>query len=209
MTDDTKNLGPTDRSAMNKGQEVSLLEIDPGLHRCFVGLGWEAPTEKDGYPVDIDASAFLLNRDNRVRRDTDFIFYNNLETDNGVIRHKGDNTTGEKKDAAADAEVIEIDLEQVGFDVDRIVFSVTIHNAADRQQNFGVIKNAYMRVVNSDTQQEIARYDLTEDASADNAMVFGEMVRDGLGWKFKAIGQGSKGGLYQIARDFGVNVAPP
>ena len=198
----------TDRAHMNKGQEVDLLEVDPQLHKLFVGLGWEAPAETGGNPVDIDASAFILNRDNRVRRDTDFVFYNNLEADQGSVKHKGDNTTGEKVEGAHDTEVIEINMEDMPFDVDKISFAVTIHNADDRQQNFGLIKGAYIRIVNSLTGIEIARYDLTEDASTDNAMIFGEMVREGLGWKFKAIGQGSKGGLYQIARDFGVNVAP-
>jgi len=199
----------TDRAHMNKGQEVDLLQVDPSLHKLFVGLGWDAPTEKDGQPVDIDASAFLLNREGRVRRDTDFIFYNNLETDNGLIRHRGDNTTGAKEGEQQDAEIIDIDMENVGFDVDRIAFSVTIHNAHERQQTFGVIKNAYIRVVNADTKVEIARYDLSEDASSDDSMIFGELVREALGWKFKAIGQGSAGGLYKIARDFGVHVAAP
>ena len=198
------------KEVMKKDQEVNLTQIDPGLHKVVVGLGWDAPESKDGHPFDVDASAFLLNRDSRVRRDTDFIFYNNLETESGAIQHKGDNTTGEKKEGEeeSDNEVIQVNLESIGFDVDKIAFSVTIHNAEDRQQNFGLIKNAYMRVLNVETNQELCRFDLTEDASSDNAMIFGEIVRDGIGWKFKAIGQGSKGGLFQIARDYGVNVAP-
>lgn len=198
------------KEIMKKDEEVDLLVVDPTLHKVFIGLGWEAPETKDGHAVDIDASAFVLNREGKVRRDTDFIFYNNLETDSGAIQHMGDNTTGEKKEGDADdAEVIKVSLDTLAFDIERVAFSVTIHNAEDRQQNFGDIKNAYMRVVNSETGSELARFDLTEDASSDNAMIFGELFREGLGWKFKAMGTGSKGGLFEIARTYGVNVAPP
>lgn len=202
-----------DASHMGKGEEVNLSAMDAsGLRKVFIGLGWDAPSELDGHPFDVDASAFMLNRDNRVRRDTDFIFYNNLEADDGVIKHRGDNTSGlqaNKLGATIDAEVIEINMESVGYDVEKIAFAVTIHNAEERHHNFGLMKNAYMRIVNVETQVELARFDLTEDASHDNSMIFGELFRDGLGWKFRAIGQGSSGGLYKIAREYGVNVAPP
>jgi tellurium resistance protein TerD len=194
----------TDHSHMVKGEEVVLDEIDPSLHRVSIGLGWDAPPEQEGFPVDLDASAFLLNRDGRVRRDTDFIFYNNLDGEDGKIRHLGDNTSGA---GDGDDEKIEIDLEGIPFDVSSIAFTVTMHNAEERQQNFGIVKNAFIRVVNADSGMELARFDLSEDASADNAVVFGELVRDGSHWKFKAVGQGSPGGLYQVARNFGVNVA--
>lgn len=198
------------KEIMKKDEEVDLLGVDPTLHKVFVGLGWEAPESQDGHPVDIDASAFILNREGKVRRDTDFIFYNNLETDSGAIQHMGDNTTGEKKEGdTEDAEVIKVSLDTLAFDIEKVAFSVTIHNADDRQQNFGVVKNAYMRVVNAETGSELARFDLTEDAGSDNAMIFGELFREGLGWKFKAMGVGSKGGLFEIARNYGVNVAPP
>lgn len=198
------------KEIMKKDEEVDLLGVDPTLHKVFVGLGWEAPESQDGHPVDIDASAFILSREGKVRRDTDFIFYNNLETDSGAIQHMGDNTTGEKKEGDTDdAEVIKVALDTLAFDIEKVAFSVTIHNADDRQQNFGVVKNAYMRVVNAETGAELARFDLTEDASSDNAMIFGELFREGLGWKFKAMGVGSKGGLFEIARNYGVNVAPP
>jgi tellurium resistance protein TerD len=192
-------------SHLHKGEEVNLNTIDPGMHRVLVGLGWDAPEQKDGFAVDLDASAFLLNREGRVRRDTDFIFYNNLDTEKGLIRHLGDNTSGS---GDGDDEKIHIDLEALSFDIEKIAFSVTIHNAAERQQNFGLIKNAFIRIVNEDTGAELARYDLTEDASGDNAIIFGELVRDGIQWRFKAIGSGHNGGLYRIAREFGVNVAP-
>lgn len=194
-----------DAAHMKKGQEVHLMEVDPGLHRVSVGLGWDAPAQDHGFPVDLDTSAFLLNRDGRVRHDTDFVFYNNLETENGSIRHLGDNTTGEGE---GDSEAIEINLDALPFDVERIAFSVTIHNAEERQQNFGFVKEAYIRILNLDTKVELARFDLTEDAADENGFIFGELSREGMGWKFRAVGQGSTGGLYKIARDYSVNVAP-
>jgi tellurium resistance protein TerD len=191
-------------SPLNKGQEVNLNEIDPALHRVRVGLGWEAPEQNNGFPVDIDASAFILNRDGRVRRDTDFIFYNNLETESKALQHLGDSTSGE---GDGDDEIIEVNLENLSFDVEKIAFAVTIHNAEERQQTFGLIKNAFMRMSNADTGVELARFDLTEDAAQDNGVIFGELVREGIKWKFKALGTGTSGGLYRVARDFGVNVA--
>lgn len=192
-------------SMMNKGDEVNLEKLDPTLKHIIVGVGWSAPAENEGFPIDIDASAFLLNRDGRVRRDTDFVFYNNLDTDGGVVKHTGDNTTGE---GDGDDESIELDLENMGFDVEKIAFAVTIHNAEERQQTFGLVKDAYIRIVNRATGQELAHFDLTEDASSDNAIIFGELEREGASWKFKALGLGSDGGLFKIARDYSVNVAP-
>jgi tellurium resistance protein TerD len=193
-----------DNLHMHKGEEVFLNKLAPVLRKVKVGLGWDAPGEEGGAPVDIDASAFLLGREGRVRRDTDFVFYNNLETEGGV-RHTGDNTNGT---GDGDDEAILLDLEQMPFDVDRVSFSVTIHNGEERGQTFGIVKNAFIRIVNEDDGRELAHFDLTEDASDGNAMIFGELVRDGAGWKFRALGTGSNGGLYKIARDFGVNVAP-
>jgi tellurium resistance protein TerD len=192
-------------SMLKKGDEVNLETLDPTLKNVVVGVGWDAPAEEGGFPVDIDASAFILSQQNRVRYDMDFVFYNNLSTEGGAVLHTGDNTTG---DGDGDDETIEIKLDHMAFDVDRIAFAVTLHNAAERRHTFGLIKNAYIRIVNKDTGVELAHFDLTEDASEDNAMIFGELVRQGASWIFKAIGAGSKGGLYQIARDFGVNVAP-
>lgn len=190
---------------LHKGEEVDLNKLDPGLHRVVVGLGWDAPPEQEGFAVDIDASAFLLNRDNRVRKDTDFVFYNNLETEAGAVRHRGDSLSGE---GDGDDEKIEVKLDNIGFDVERIIFAVTIHNAEERRHTFGIVKNAYMRVVDADNGEELARFDLSEDAASDNAIIFGELSRDGDHWKFKALGQGSNGGLYHIARNYGVNVSP-
>jgi tellurium resistance protein TerD len=194
-----------DHLHMHKGEEVILNKIAPSMNKVLIGLGWDAPEEVEGNAVDIDASAFLLNRDGFVRSDTDFIFYNNLTSENDSIRHCGDNTTGSEE---GDDEMIRIDLNNLPFDVEKIAFSVTIHNAEERQQTFGLIKGAYIRIVSEDDGSEIAHFDLSEDASEDNAMIFGELVREGMGWKFKALGTTGTGGLFRIARDFRVNVAP-
>ena len=193
-------------SMMQKGDELILDKLDASMRRVRIGVGWDAPEEKEGFPVDIDLSAFILNTNGRVRRDTDFIFYNNLETDEGAIKHTGDSTEG---DAAGDDEMVEINLEAMGFDVEKITFAVTIHNAEERQQTFGIVKDAYIRLINKDTDQEVAHFDLSEDASEDNAIIFGELERDGASWKFRALGTSSNGGLYGIAREMGVNVAAP
>ncbi len=191
---------------VEKGGEISLTELGPGLKRISVGLGWDAPEEADGEPVDLDASAFILRNDGKVRQDTDFVFYNNMESEEGNVKHLEDCKTGDKTDG--DDEIIEVNLEALAFDVDKISFSVSIHNAGERGEAFGLIKNAYMRVVDLDSKQELALFDLTEDASEDNAFVFGEIYRDLEGWRFKALGEGTKGGLYEVARAFGVNVSP-
>lgn len=196
-----------DNAHMQKDQEVNLNDVAPTLKRVVVGLGWDVPEAHEGFPVDLDASAFMLNRDGRVRNDMDFIFYNNLESDGGALKHLGDSVTGE---GDGDDEQIKIDLDGVPFDIEKIAFSVTIHNAEERHQTFGLVKNAYIRVVDEDTGNELLRFDLSEDAAENNSFIFGELCRgDGLAWKFKAIGMGGTGGLYQIARDFKVNVAAP
>jgi tellurium resistance protein TerD len=191
-----------------RGEEANLHEIDPGLHRVHVGLGWTAPEQALGVPVDLDASAFLLGRESRVRQNSDFVFYNNLETDGGVIKHLGDNLTGGEGEAGGDCEAIEIDLDGIHFEVEKIVFTVTIHNSEERQQHFGLVTDAYIRILNLDTKVELARFDLKHTAANEDAFIFGEIYRIGMGWRFKAIGQGIKGGLYKVARDFNVNVAP-
>jgi len=188
---------------MHKGEEVVLAKEASQLHKVHVGLGWDLPEKQDGFDIDIDASAFLIGREGRVRRDTDFVFYNNLESENCLF-HGGDNTTGTGE---GDDETIKVDLDNIPFDVEKIVFAVTIHNAEERQQNFGLVKDAFIRIVNEDGT-ELAHFDLTEDASSDNGMIFGALVREGMGWKFRALGQGSRGGLFKIAREMGVNVAP-
>ncbi|MCB9540288.1 MAG: TerD family protein [Myxococcales bacterium] len=188
--------------SLSKGGNVSLSKSAPGLNKINIGLGWDARVT-DGAAFDLDASVFLLNADGKVRSDADFIFYNNLSSADGSVRHQGDNRSGEGE---GDDEVVDVELSRVPADVTRIQVAVTIDEADSRRQNFGMVQNAYMRVVNAADGKEIARYDLSEDASMETAMVFGEVYRHGGDWKFKAIGQGYAGGLGPLARALGVNV---
>ena len=188
--------------SLQKGGNVNLSKEAPGLTKVIIGLGWD-PRATDGAAFDLDGSAFLLKTDAKVRGDTDFIFYNNLKSADGSVVHAGDNTTGM---GAGDDEKIAVDLARVPPEVDKISFCVTIHEAEARRQNFGMVAKAYIRCLNASGEAEIARYDLSEDSSAETAMIFGELYRHGGEWKFRAVGQGFKGGLGPLARSFGVNV---
>jgi len=157
----------------------------------------------DGTAFDLDASAFVLGANERVRMDNDFIFYGNLASNDGSITHTGDNRTGVGE---GDDEAIKVNLTKVAADVQKIAVGVSIHEAEARQQNFGMVRAAFIRVVNDQTQEELARYDLSEDASTETAMIFGEVYRNGSEWKFRAVGQGFTGGLAPLARHFGVEV---
>ena len=167
-----------------------------------LGLGWDVRSTT-GADFDLDASALLLGGSGKVLSDQHFVFYNNLRSPDGSIEHTGDNLTGE---GDGDDEVINVDLAAVPPNIDAVVFPVSIYDADNRGQSFGQVRNAFIRVVNQANGQEIARYDLSEDASVETAMVFGELYRRGAEWKFRAIGQGYASGLAGIARDFGVNV---
>ena len=188
--------------SLSKGQNVSLSKEAPDLNAIDVCLGWDARVTT-GLAFDLDASAFLLYAGEKVRSDTDFIFYNNKISSEGAVVHQGDNTSGEGE---GDDEIISITLSQIPADVQKIAFSVTIHEAETRQQTFGQVNNAYVRVVNKVDGREITRYDLSEDYSVETAMIFGELYRHGSQWKFKAIGQGFAGGLGPLAKNFGVNI---
>ena len=188
--------------SLSKGGNVSLSKEAPGLTGIVVGLGWD-PRATDGQAFDLDGSVFLLSSSGKVRGDSDFIFYNNQLSSDGSVEHAGDNTTGAGE---GDDETVKSDLSKVPADVDRISVCVTIHEAESRNQNFGQVSKAYIRVMNQTGGAEIARYDLSEDASTDTAMIFGEVYRHGSDWKFKAVGQGYAGGLAPLARNYGVNV---
>jgi len=188
--------------SLQKGGNVSLSKEAPGMSRTLLGLGWDTRST-DGTDFDLDATAFLLDGNGRVRNDSDFIFYNNLRSSDGSVEHTGDNRTGA---GDGDDEALKVDLSRVPGDVQKIAFCVTIHDAEARRQNFGMVANAFIRVVNADNNQEVARYDLSEDASIETAMIFGELYRNGAEWKFRAVGQGFKGGLGPLARNYGVNV---
>lgn len=188
--------------SLSKGGNVSLSKEEPGLSSILIGLGWDTRTT-DGTDFDLDASAFLLAAGDRVRGDGDFIFYNNLRSRDGSVEHTGDNRTGE---GDGDDEALKVALARVPAEVQKIAVTVTIHDGAARRQSFGMVSNAFIRIVNDVTGREIARYDLTEDASTETAMIFGEVYRHGGEWKFRAVGQGYKGGLAPLARNYGVDV---
>jgi tellurium resistance protein TerD len=188
--------------SLNKGGNLSLTKTDPTLKNIIVGLGWDArPT--DGADFDLDASAFMVKEDGKVRSDSDFIFYNQTKSTCGSVEHTGDNRTGAGE---GDDESLVILLDKVPADIQRIVFTVTIHEADSRKQNFGQVSNAFIRLVNKDSNNEVARFDLSEDASIETAMVFGEIYKHGGEWKFKAVGQGYSGGLGALARQYGINI---
>ena len=186
--------------SLSKGGNLSLTKEAPGMTKVLVGLGWDARST-DGQDFDLDASAFLLKADGKVRADSDFIFYNQLKSVDGSVEHTGDNRTGE---GDGDDEGIKVDLSKVPADIDRIAFTVTIHEAEARKQNFGQVRGAFIRIVNQDTNSEVARYDLAEDASTETAMIFAELYRNGTEWKFRAVGQGFAGGLKPLAESYGL-----
>jgi tellurium resistance protein TerD len=187
--------------SLQKGGNVNLSKEAPGLARVIIGLGWD-PRATDGAVFDLDGSAFLLRADGKVRGDTDFIFYNNLVSADGSVEHTGDNRTGVGE---GDDERLLIDLARVPREIEKIAVAVTIHEAEQRHQNFGMVGRAFIRCLNADGEREIARYDLSEDSSTETAMIFGELYRSGTEWKFRAVGQGYHGGLGPLARAYGVN----
>ena len=188
--------------SLQKGGNVSLSKEAPGLSKVTVGLGWDARVT-DGTDFDLDASVFVCGEDGKVVSDGHFVFYNNKKSPDGSVEHLGDNRTGEGE---GDDEQVQIDLSAVPANVKKLVFAVTIHEAAARNQNFGQVGNAFMRVINQEGGAELARYDLSEDYSIETAMTFGEVYRHGEEWKFKAIGAGFEGGLGPLASSMGVNL---
>lgn len=189
--------------SLNKGGNLSLSKTDPSLTQVLVGLGWDARAT-DGVDFDLDASAFLLGANEKVRGEHDFIFYNQTRSQDGSVEHTGDNRTG---DGDGDDEAISVDLSKVPADVAKIVFAVTIHEGQQNGQNFGQVDKAYIRVINQDSNaEELARFDLSEDGSTEVAMIFGELYRHSGEWKFKAVGQGFNGGLGALAGSYGVAV---
>jgi tellurium resistance protein TerD len=188
--------------SLTKGGNINLSKEAPGLKNVLLGMGWD-PRATDGAEFDLDASAFLLGANDKVRKDDDFIFYKNLRASDGSVEHTGDNRTGAGE---GDDEAIKVDLSKVPVDVQKIAFTVTIHDAAARKQNFGQVSNAFIRVVDQANNREVTRYDLTEDASTNTAVIFGELYRNGADWKFRAVGQGYDGGLAAMCAHYGINV---
>jgi tellurium resistance protein TerD len=188
--------------SLSKGGNVSLTKEAPGLSAVLVGLGWDARTTS-GADFDLDASALMLDPSGKIVSDQHFVFFNNLTSPDGSVEHTGDNLTGEGE---GDDEVIKVNLAGVPAEVDKITVAVSIYDAEARSQSFGQVRNAYIRVINQADNAEITRYDLSEDASNETAMIFGELYRHSGEWKFRAVGQGYSTGLRGIAQDYGVNV---
>jgi tellurium resistance protein TerD len=188
--------------SLQKGGNLSLSKAAPNLTNILIGLGWDVRTT-DGAAFDLDASLFMVGETGKVRSDADFIFYNQAKSACGSVEHTGDNRTGA---GDGDDESIKVNLANVPANVSRLIVTVTIHDAQARQQSFGQVGGAFMRVVNSADNSEIARFDLSEDYSTETAMIFGEVYRHNGEWKFKAIGQGYSGGLYAMCQQYGVNI---
>ena len=188
---------------LKKGQKVDLTKSNPGLKKITVGLGWDVNRYDGGSDFDLDASAFLLGAGGKVNQDSDFVFYSNASDPSGAVNYGGDNRTGAGE---GDDEQIMVDLSAVPANIEKIDFTVTIYDAAERRQNFGQVSNAYVRIVDDATGAELIRYDLEEDFSIETALVVGELYRHNGEWKFNAIGSGFQGGLEALCRNFGVNV---
>jgi tellurium resistance protein TerD len=188
--------------SLKKGGNISLAKADPTLTKVFIGLGWDARST-DGAKFDLDATAFLLDARGKVRGDHDIVFYGQLTNPDESVTHTGDNRTG---DGDGDDESIIVDLNKVSNSIEKIVIAVTIHEAEARRQNFGQINNAFIRLVNNDSQFEVTRFDLNEEYSTETALVFGELYRLKGEWKFRAVGQGYSGGLNALCATYGVQV---
>ncbi len=189
--------------SLSKGGNISLTKADAGLKVVMVGLGWD-PRVTDGAEFDLDASVFMVGETGKVISDANFIFYGQKKSACGAVEHLGDNLTGQGE---GDDEQVKIDLSKIPADIRKLVFAVTIHEAEQRKQNFGMVSNSYMRVSNDSSNIELARFDLSEDYSIETAMIFGELYLHGTEWKFKAVGQGFAGGLHALATAHGVNLS--
>lgn len=189
--------------SLKKGQKVSLTKDNPGLTKVVVGLGWDVNSFDTGGDFDLDAAAFLLGDGGKTVGSGDFIFYGNLKHSSGGVEHLGDNLTGA---GDGDDEQIKVDLTKLPAAVSRIAFTVTIYEAEERRQNFGMVNNAFIRIVNENSGEELLRYDLGEDFSIETAVVFGELYKNNGEWKFNAIGSGYQGGLAALCANYGVDV---
>lgn len=186
-----------------KGQKIDLTKGNPGLKKVIIGLGWDTNKYTGGFSFDLDASVFLVGQNGRTNHDEDFIFYNNLKSRNEAVIHTGDNRTGE---GDGDDEQITLEFSKMPQDVEKMAVTVTIHEALSRGQNFGQVSNAYVRVINEETREEVLRYDLGEDFSVETAIVVCEIYRNNSEWKFSAIGSGFQGGLESLCTNYGLDV---
>lgn len=186
---------------LSKGQKIDLTKTNPGLSKIKVGLGWDTNKYDGGKDFDLDVSVFLTNANGKVDKETNFIFFNNKQNENGSVVHAGDNRTGA---GDGDDEVIDIDLKNIPADVEKVAFTITIYEAEQRSQNFGQVSRSYVRIVNEESNVELIRFDLGEDFSIETGVVVGELYRNAGEWKFSAIGSGYKDGLAGLTRDYGL-----
>ena len=183
--------------SLSKGQRVSLEKVSPGLEAVLVGLGWDVKTVDTESDFDIDVSVFMLGENEKLPSDSHFIFYNNLKSPDSVhcIEHMGDSLTGEGE---GDDEVVLVNLTKVPGEIKKLVFVVTIHQADQRKQNFGQVENAFVRLVDVKTKEEVLRFDLTENYSIETAITVAEIYRKDGQWRMNAVGAGYQGGLQTI-----------
>lgn len=191
--------------SLSKGQKISLSKEDPSLKKIIVGLGWDTNKYSGGYDFDLDASCFELGASDKITKDSDFIYYGNLDSTDGAIHHTGDDTTGGNSNEGDDEQII-VDLTKVPDNIQKIAFTATIYAANKRNQNFGQVSNAYVRLVNENTGNEVIRYNLGEDFSIETAIVICEVYRHNDEWKFNAVGAGFSGGLAALCHNYGLEV---
>lgn len=189
--------------SLSKGQRISLKKVSPGLVKGIIGLGWDTNQYDGGYEFDLDVSLFLCGSNGKVEKDTNFIFYGNLSDHSNSVVHTGDNRTG---DGDGDDEQIVVNFETIPNDVEKIAVTATIYEAKRRSQNFGMVHNAYIRVLNEESNDEILRYDLGEDFSVETALVVGEFYKKDEEWRFNAVGSGFEGGLAALCQTYGLDV---
>lgn len=189
--------------SLKKGQKVDLTKDNPGLKKVVVGLGWDINRFDTGGDFDLDAAAFVLGNDGKVLSSDDFVFYGNLKHKSGAVEHLGDNLTGAGE---GDDEQIKINLSTIPDNISKIAFTATIYEAEERRQNFGQVNNAFIRIYDEETGEELLKYDLAEDFSIETAVVFGELYKNGGEWKFNAIGCGYQGGLAALCQSYGVDI---
>lgn len=188
---------------LKKGEKINLTKGNPGLKNIKLGLGWDINNFDSGYDYDLDVSIFMVGQSGKVERDEDFVFYNNLKHISGAVEHLGDNRTGE---GDGDDEEILVDLKLMPSHIQKIAVAVTIYEAKERRQNFGQVSNSYIRVLNSENEEEILRYDLGEEFSIETAIVACELYKYNGEWKFSAVGSGFEGGLESLCKNYGLNV---
>lgn len=187
---------------LTKGQRIDLTKGRPALKKILVGLGWDVNHYDGEADFDLDASVFMTKESGKVGTDEDFIFYGNLEHRSKSVVHMGDNRTGEGE---GDDEVIKVKLDEVPSDYTSLSIAVTIYDAESRLQNFGMVGDAYVRVLDKETGEELLRFDLSEDFSTETALVVAEIYKHNGEWKFKAVGSGYNGGLKALCSQYGIN----